>query len=127
MGKSLILGCGCQSLRDFGAEPGSVYSSQRSHLGSWRTQIEEALLFGGGGAPDAGNEVQRKRRRQAPTHASEPAVSGDESAWALLCDMYSELGEDHLAQVAQAAHVARCVPAAFTDAGNEMKCASACG
>ena len=74
-------------------------------------QVEEALLFGGGGAPDAGSEPERKRRRAAPAHAAGPAVSGDESAWAPLCAMYSELGEDHLAQVAQAAHVARCAPA----------------
>ncbi|KAK9832515.1 hypothetical protein WJX81_003666 [Elliptochloris bilobata] len=71
-------------------------------------QVEEALLFGGGGARDAAGEPERKKRRHARVAVSEPAVRRDESAWALLCDMYSQLGEDHLAQVAQAAHIARC-------------------
>ena len=53
-------------------------------------------------------------------HASGAAVSGDESAWAPLCNMYSELGEDHLAQVAQAAHVARCAPAADTRSAQNL-------
>lgn len=81
---------------------GMVWSAALATL-----QIEEALLFGGGGARDAASEPERKRHRAAPSVASEPVASGNERAWAALCDIYSHLGEDHLAQVAQAAHVAR--------------------
>jgi len=75
-----------------------------------RAQVEEALLFGGGGARDAAAEPERKRRRPAAQPSAEPRVAGSERSWAALCDLYSRLGEEHLAQVAQAAHVARRAP-----------------
>ncbi len=75
-----------------------------------RAQVEEALLFGGGGARDAAAEPERKRRRPAAQPAADPAVGASERSWAALCDLYSRLGEEHLAQVAQAAHVARRAP-----------------
>lgn len=71
-------------------------------------QIEEAMLFAKKGTRAGDQPSSKRRRTDAAVPASEPSPDADEASWAALADVYMQLGEHHLAQVAYATRIARC-------------------